>query len=534
MSRIKKSKKAKEAVGQFSIRFFNDDRTAIFLIFILLHSVLSSILFSSIPSFEQLYPNSTFTTNHLWYWITLLIYTNIAFNFFYIRSTNTWEIRVIEGMKKKNDQQIDLPISVKENKNKYIDEFSILNGNEKLSMKTIWEKWHACMTCGVFMPPRAYHCDKCRKCILARDHHCNKLLDCNSKEMIISLTPFTSRFIDHGTLSIGTNEHSNCTKHFSGQYLQNFSKENSTLLLNFPVTDSCQYLEVKYDGQGASLTLYLILRYNKNTITKDDEYLQFICHIKRNSEFNFDFNPNYTNLLYEGSTQNYTQTIQPIKFDIVDNLNKAMGTTEEILIGTPLLLKFEMFPNFGYKVMKIERCTAYSVTEMNSNELSINFKVNNCSTDEEQIITEVLEYGNHIILRFHAFKFVESETMKINCKINFCEDDHHSFCRNDCGDKPRKKRSAQKTFSTNLTRKLRIIEKRDRNFTNDIEPIPSSTLRREKKDKEMEIYETLTIYILCVFVVFSKQDEFLRTMKLIFPYRLVDHRRINCRSANWN
>ncbi|KFM60521.1 putative palmitoyltransferase ZDHHC24, partial [Stegodyphus mimosarum] len=32
--------------------------------------------------------------------------------------------------------------------------------------------WHFCYVCEANSPPRSFHCDKCKTCILKRDHHC--------------------------------------------------------------------------------------------------------------------------------------------------------------------------------------------------------------------------------------------------------------------------------------------------------------------------------------------------------------------------
>lgn len=32
--------------------------------------------------------------------------------------------------------------------------------------------WNFCSICETIIPPRAWHCDTCRVCILKRDHHC--------------------------------------------------------------------------------------------------------------------------------------------------------------------------------------------------------------------------------------------------------------------------------------------------------------------------------------------------------------------------
>lgn len=32
--------------------------------------------------------------------------------------------------------------------------------------------WRFCVSCEANSPPRSYHCDICRRCILKRDHHC--------------------------------------------------------------------------------------------------------------------------------------------------------------------------------------------------------------------------------------------------------------------------------------------------------------------------------------------------------------------------
>jgi len=35
------------------------------------------------------------------------------------------------------------------------------------------EGWHLCASCETLSPPRAWHCDVCKTCILKREHHCS-------------------------------------------------------------------------------------------------------------------------------------------------------------------------------------------------------------------------------------------------------------------------------------------------------------------------------------------------------------------------
>jgi palmitoyltransferase len=34
------------------------------------------------------------------------------------------------------------------------------------------ENWRLCYECGALAPPRAWHCDSCKTCVLKREHHC--------------------------------------------------------------------------------------------------------------------------------------------------------------------------------------------------------------------------------------------------------------------------------------------------------------------------------------------------------------------------
>ncbi|XP_030374633.1 probable palmitoyltransferase ZDHHC24 [Scaptodrosophila lebanonensis] len=38
--------------------------------------------------------------------------------------------------------------------------------------------WRLCTHCQMLMPPRSWHCRRCKKCVLKRDHHCNFLCTC--------------------------------------------------------------------------------------------------------------------------------------------------------------------------------------------------------------------------------------------------------------------------------------------------------------------------------------------------------------------
>lgn len=38
--------------------------------------------------------------------------------------------------------------------------------------------WHLCTHCQMLVPPRAWHCRLCNKCMLKRDHHCNVAANC--------------------------------------------------------------------------------------------------------------------------------------------------------------------------------------------------------------------------------------------------------------------------------------------------------------------------------------------------------------------
>lgn len=38
--------------------------------------------------------------------------------------------------------------------------------------------WRLCAVCELMAPPRSWHCDTCRTCILKRDHHCNFAANC--------------------------------------------------------------------------------------------------------------------------------------------------------------------------------------------------------------------------------------------------------------------------------------------------------------------------------------------------------------------
>ena len=40
------------------------------------------------------------------------------------------------------------------------------------------EQFNLCPTCQCHLPPRAYHCKRCNRCVLRRDHHCAWLRSC--------------------------------------------------------------------------------------------------------------------------------------------------------------------------------------------------------------------------------------------------------------------------------------------------------------------------------------------------------------------
>lgn len=53
-------------------------------------------------------------------------------------------------------------------------------------------EWTFCRFCNIYRPPRAHHCQICRRCILRRDHHCPWINNCVGEYNLKYFLQFTS------------------------------------------------------------------------------------------------------------------------------------------------------------------------------------------------------------------------------------------------------------------------------------------------------------------------------------------------------